>query len=102
MKKKTHIYWNYALKKLYPNTLICYFLIGGVKISTIVTLKLIIQGLLWSYNKYVFSNLTNIKVLLMVSTSKIAFNIDGLTIHSTFNIHIQHSLFKLLTYHHIH
>jgi hypothetical protein len=36
----------------------------------------------------------------MLSTSKIAFNIDGLTIHSTLNIHVQQSLFILLTYHH--
>jgi hypothetical protein len=31
----------------------------------------------------------------MASIGKIAFNIDGLTIHSTLNIHVQQSLFSL-------
>jgi ATP-dependent DNA helicase PIF1 len=59
------------------------------------TLKLVIQGLLRLYNRNIFSNLTKTKVLFLASTSKVAFNIDGLTIHSTLNIHVQQSLFSL-------
>jgi hypothetical protein len=59
------------------------------------TLKLIIQGLLWLYNKKISSELRKNKALLMASTNKHAFNIDGLTIHSTLNIIIQQSLFSL-------
>ncbi len=41
------------------------------------------------------SNFTKTKVLLMVSIGKVAFNIDGLIIHSTLNIHVQQSLSSL-------
>jgi hypothetical protein len=76
-------------KKSFPNSLICLFLIGSASIGKNITSKLIIQGLLWIYNKYISSNLTKIKALLMASTSKTTFNIHGLTIHSTLNIHVQ-------------
>jgi hypothetical protein len=56
------------------------------------TLKLIIQGLLWLYDKDISSNLTKPKALLMVSRNKITYNIDGFTIHSTLNIYVQQSL----------
>jgi hypothetical protein len=62
-------------KKLYHDTLICLFLIGGKTF----TLKFIIQGLLQIYNRDISSNLTKTKALLMASTCKIAFNIDSLT-----------------------
>jgi len=42
-----------------------------------------------------FFNVTKIKGLLMASIGKIAFNIDGLTIHSTLNICVEQSLFSL-------
>ncbi len=57
--------------------------------------KPIIQGLLWLYNKDLSSNLTKIKAVCMASTSKVAFNIDGQTIHLTFNIHVQQTLTNL-------
>jgi len=41
------------------------------------------------------SNLTKTKALFMALTSKVVFNIDNLTIHSTLNIPIQQSLFNL-------
>ncbi len=41
-------------KQLYLNTFICLFLIGGVGIGKTFTLKLIIQGLLWLYNRNIF------------------------------------------------
>jgi hypothetical protein len=68
----------------------------GVGIDKYFALKLIIQGLLQLYNKSMSSDLTKTKVLFMASTSKVTFNIDGLTIHSTFNISIQQTLFNLL------
>jgi hypothetical protein len=40
-------------------------------------------------------DLTKTKALLMTSISKVAFNINGLTIHSTLNILVQQSLFSL-------
>ncbi len=40
-------------------------------------------------------NLIKTKVLLMTSIAKIAYNIDGLIIHSTLNIPIQQSLSSL-------
>ncbi len=79
-------------KQLYPNTLICLFLTRGVGTGKTFTLKLIIQGLLWLYNRDMSFDLTKTKALLMASISKIAFNIDGLTIHSTLNILVQSSL----------
>jgi hypothetical protein len=42
-----------------------------------------------------FYDLTKTKALLMASIGKVAFNIDGLTIHSTLNIPIQQSLSSL-------
>jgi hypothetical protein len=75
-------------KQLYPNALICLFLTRGVGIGKTFTLKLIIQGLLQLYNRDMFFDLTKTKALLMASINKVAFNIDGLTIHSTLNIHV--------------
>jgi hypothetical protein len=42
--------------------------------------------------EYLLSNLTKIRALLMASIGKVAFNIDGQTIHSTLNIHVQQTL----------
>jgi hypothetical protein len=42
-----------------------------------------------------FFDLREIKALLMASIGKIAFNIDGLIIHSTLDILIEQSLFSL-------
>jgi hypothetical protein len=53
-----------------------------------------IQELLWSYSKKISSSLTKTKVLLMLSTCEITFNIDGLTINLMLNIPIQKSLFN--------
>jgi len=61
-----------------------------------VTLKVIIQGLLRLYNKNISFDLTKNKVLFMISIGKVSFNINNLTIHLTFNIPIQQSLFNLL------
>jgi hypothetical protein len=78
-----------CIKKKTHDTLICLFLIGGVGTEKTFTLKLIIQGLLRLYNKDISYDLTKTKALLMASTNKVAFNFDGLTIHSTLNIPIQ-------------
>ncbi len=80
---------------MYYDKLICLFLIRGAGIGKKFTLKLIIQGLLRLYNKKKYSNLTKTKALLMASISKVAFNIDGLIIHSTLNIDVQQSLSSL-------
>ncbi len=58
-------------------------------------LKLLIQGLRWFYNKYIFFDLIKTKALLMASTNRVVLNIDGLIIHSTLNIHVQQFLFNL-------
>jgi hypothetical protein len=70
-------------------------LTGGVGTNKTFTLKLIIQGLLWLYNKDLSLNLTKIKALLMTSTSKTTFNIDGQTIQLALNIPIQQTLTNL-------
>ncbi len=72
--------------QLYLDTSICLFLIGAVGTGKVFTLKLIIQGLLWLYNRDISFDLTKTKVLLMASISKVVFNIDGSIIHSTSNI----------------
>jgi hypothetical protein len=64
--------------------LICLFFIGGAGTGKTFTLKPIIQGLLWLYNKNISYDLTKTKALLMASTSKVVFNIDGITIHWTY------------------
>ncbi len=77
------------VQSLYKDhTLICLFLTRGVGTSKTFTLKLIIQGLLQLYNRDMSFDLTKTKALLMASINKIVFNIDGLTIHSTLNIHV--------------
>jgi len=45
------------------------------------TLKLIIQELLWLYNRDISFDLTKTKALFMASTCKVAFNIDSLKIN---------------------
>jgi archaellum biogenesis ATPase FlaH len=82
-------------KQLYLDTPICLFLIGDVGTGKTFTLKLIIQGLLRLYNKDMSFDLTKTKVLFMALISKVAFNINDLTIHSTLNILVQQSLFNL-------
>jgi len=71
------------------------FLTRGARTGKKFTLKLIIQRLLWLYNKDISSNLTKTKVLLMASTCKDVFNINNLRIHSTLNIPMQQSLYNL-------
>jgi hypothetical protein len=80
---------------LYLDTLTCLFLIGGVGIGKTFTLKFIIQGLLWLYNRNMSFDLTKTNALLMTSIGKTAYNIDSLIIHSALNIHVQQSLFSL-------
>jgi len=70
-------------------------MIGGFGTSKIFTLKFIIEGLLRLYNRDVSSDLTKTKVLFMASICKVAFNIDGLTIHLTLNKPAQQSLSRL-------
>jgi hypothetical protein len=53
--------------QLYINTFICLFSTWG----KIFTLKLIIQGLLQSYNRDIYSDLIKTKALLMTSTLKL-------------------------------
>ncbi len=86
-------------KKLYTYTLICLFFIEGDGTNKTLRLKLIIQGLLWLYNKNMSFDLTKIKALFMASIGKVAFNIDGLIVYSTLNIPIQQFLFNYQTYH---
>jgi hypothetical protein len=81
--------------QLYLNTSICLFLTRVAGIGKNNSLKLVIQGLLQLYNRHILSNSTKTKALLMVSISKVAFNIDGLTIHSTIEKHVQQSLSNL-------
>jgi predicted transcriptional regulator len=68
-----------------------FFFIKGAEISKTLTLKFIIEGLLQLYNINMSFDLIKTKVLLMASISKVVFNIDGLTIHSALNIHVQQS-----------
>jgi hypothetical protein len=72
-----------------------FILIGGVGVSKTFTLKLIIQGLLQLYNKNISSNLIKTKALLLASTFKVTFNINGLTIHLVLNILVQQFLSSL-------
>ncbi len=51
-------------KKMYFNIPIHIFLTRGARIGKTFTLKLIIQRILWIYNKDLSSNLTKIKTLL--------------------------------------
>jgi len=89
-------------KQLYSNTFICLFLTGGVGTNKTFTLKPIIQQLLWLYNRNMSFDLTKTKALLMASIGKIAFNIDGLTIHSTLKILSNNLYLVYQTYHQIH
>jgi hypothetical protein len=72
-----------------------FIFIRGVGIGKTFTLKLIIQGLLWLYNRDISSDLTKTKALFMASIGKVAFNIDDLTIYLALNIHVQQSLYSL-------
>jgi hypothetical protein len=92
-KEKRLIFENIMYRKqMYYNIPIHIFLTWGARIGKTFTLKLIIQGLLWQYNKDLSSNLIKIKALLITSIGKVAFYIHGQTIHSTLNILIQQTL----------
>jgi hypothetical protein len=77
-------------KQLDHDILICLFFIGDARVSKTYNSSIIII-----YNKFFFFILTKTKTLLMASISKVVFNINGLTIHSTLNIPIQQSLSSL-------
>ncbi len=72
---------------MYLNIPIHLFFIRGVGIGKFFILKLIFQGLLQLYNKNLSLDLIKVKALLIAFTSKVAFNIDNQTIHSTLNKH---------------
>ncbi len=75
---------------------ICSFLTRGDGIAKTFTLKLIIQWLLQSCNNEISLNLTKTKALHMAYISKVAFNIDSSTIHSTLNLHANMNSCNLL------
>jgi hypothetical protein len=58
-------------------------------------LKLIIEGLLHLYNKELSADLEKIKALVMAYTGKVAFHVDGTTIHSALNVPVNQSLTNL-------
>jgi hypothetical protein len=72
-----------------------FFFIRVVGIDKTFRLKLIIQGLLQSYNRDMSFNLTKTKTLLITLIGINASNIGSLTIHLTLNISIQQSLSSL-------
>jgi len=82
-------------------TLIHLFLTRGVGTSKTFTSKFIIQGSLWLCDKDILYDLTKTKALPMALMGKVAFNIDGLIIHSVLNIPNNPYLIYQ-TYHHIH
>jgi hypothetical protein len=57
------------------------FFIGGVGIGKNFTSMFLIQGLVHFYNKHPELNMSKKKTLLMAYIEKVAFNIDGTTIH---------------------
>jgi hypothetical protein len=77
---------------MYPQYSNTSILIKGAKIDNTFILKLIIQGLLWLYNKNLSSNLIKTKTLFMTSRNKITLNVDSQTKHSTSNIIVQQIL----------
>jgi hypothetical protein len=96
MKKTNLIFDNIMYRKqMYHNIPIHIFLTRSIGTNKKNSLKLIIQGLLWLYNKDLSLNLTKIKALFMTSIGKATFNIDGQMIHSTLNFPIQQTLTNL-------
>jgi len=82
-------------KQLNPNILICLFFIGDAGIGKKFYIKTYNSSIIIIYNKNISFVLTKTKALLMASISKVTFNINGLTIHSTLNILVQQSLSTL-------
>jgi hypothetical protein len=82
-------------KRLYPHEPIHLFLTGGTGTRKTFTLKLIIEGLLHLYNKELSADLEKIKALVMAYTGKVAFHVDGTTIHSALNVPVNQSLINL-------
>jgi hypothetical protein len=66
---------------MHPNQPIHLFLIGGVGINKTFTLLLLIHGFLRHYKIILGFDPLKQKAILMVYISKVAFNIDGTTIH---------------------
>jgi hypothetical protein len=67
---------------MHLNQPIHLFFIGGVSIDKTFTQLLIIWDFLKHYNKKLGYNPLKQKATLMVYTCKVAFNIDGIIIHS--------------------
>jgi len=73
-------------KIMHVNQPIHLFLTKGVGIGKTFTLLLMIQDFLRHYNKKLGSNPLKQKAILMAFTCKLAFNIDGTTIHSKLSL----------------
>jgi hypothetical protein len=72
-----------------------YFFMKGVKIGKLLHWSLHFKNDFDHKIINLYLNLTKTLVLLMMSTCKVAFNIDYLIIHTTVNIHVPQSLFCL-------
>jgi hypothetical protein len=83
-------------KRVHSSEPLYLFLTGGARIGKTFTFKLLVQGLLRIYNKYLDSDLQKVKAILMAFTGKATFNIDGSTIHSALHIPVNHSLTNIL------
>ena len=82
-------------KRLYCDFPLRLFLTVGVETDKTFTLKLIVQDLIRLCNKSIYAKFPNVKAWLITSISKATFNIDGLIIHSTPNIHVHELLAHL-------
>jgi hypothetical protein len=85
-------------KRMHVNQLIHLFLTRGVGVGKTFTFLLMIQDFLRHYNRKLGSNPLKQKAILMAFTCKLAFNIDGTTIHSKLSLPLncKHSQFLLV------
>jgi hypothetical protein len=83
-------------KRMHVNQLIVLFLTRGIGIGKTFTLLLMIQDFLRHYNRKLASNPLKQKAILMAFTCKLAFNIDGTTIHSKLSLPLDYKHLQFL------
>lgn len=73
-------------KKHFPDTPIHLFLTGGASTGKIFVAKAIFQALVRHYNKHLASDPLKPKGIILASTGKAAYNVDGSTVHSALHL----------------
>lgn len=96
LNKKQYVYLNHVLKSMKCDQQLYEIVSGGAGVGKSRLISAVYQALLRHYNSIPGNDPNTLKVLLCAPTGKAAFQIGGLTLHSSFALPINQSNAELV------